>query len=184
MEKTLRDPGLIEVEIDNAREELNGIHGRRAALNTAISTLREATERIHADFAPDLNERIGELAKELTNGRYETAMVGDDFSISVRSSEAGTIVPVRNLSSGARDQLFFAARMALADALAGGRENMPLLLDDSFVEYDPERAAQAFNLLKNIASSRQVILFTCHDRERNLARTIFAENFTHIDLEM
>ena len=45
-------------------------------------------------------------------------------------------------------------------------EALPLILDDALANFDDERMARAMELLRRIAQSRQVILFTCHDRER------------------
>ncbi len=186
-----RDPGLVELEIGRQREELGRIRRSREALKLAIETIEEAAERMHADFAPVLNEAIGRLAGRLTAGRYGEAMADDRFSLSVRSPESSKIVPAESLSSGARDQLVLAARLAIADAVAGGRESMPLLLDDSLVEFDAERARGAVQALAERggagggaggAESRQVVLFTCHRRELELAHEVAGESLNLVRL--
>ena len=50
-------------------------------------------------------------------------------------------------------------------------ESCPLIIDDALVNMDAERTAQAMNLLRKLAEKRQVILFTCHDRERRYLET-------------
>ena len=60
----------------------------------------------------------------------------------------------------------------MADMLAAGGEGVPLMLDDSLVEYDLERARGAMATIAAIAASRQVLLFTCHEREIELAGEI------------
>ena len=183
MQEKQRDPGLVGSDIERTEEELEKIRRRREALKLAIEAISRATETIHADFAPALNKTIGLLAGELTAGRYGEVMVGDDFEVSVRSPENPSIISSEALSAGARDQLYFAARLALADLISGEKsEKLPLLLDDSFVEYDFERAGRALEILTEVSKSRQVILFTCHRREVELARLAAGEGFDLIDL--
>jgi uncharacterized protein YhaN len=55
-----------------------------------------------------------------------------------------------------------AARLALCD-LIFGEKLPPLLMDDPFVKFDPARREAALQLCKELASDRQIILFTCHD---------------------
>ena len=170
MERSERDPGLIENEMELAEAEVVKIRERREALKTAISAIESASESLHADFAPVLNRAMGELAAAMTAGRYGEVMIDDDFTVATRSPESRSIVPIASLSAGARDQLYLAARMAMADLLAAGGESVPLLLDDSLVEYDLERARGAMAAVAGVAASRQVLLFTCHEREVELAR--------------
>jgi uncharacterized protein YhaN len=63
-------------------------------------------------------------------------------------------------SAGVLDQLFFACRLGLADALADDLR-LPLLLDDPFVYADEARYRAALELLMRVARETQVILFTC-----------------------
>lgn len=182
MNRAARDPGLVEIELEAARVELERIARRRGALIIALETIEEAATRLHAGIAPLINENIGAYSAAITGGRYRDVKVDDSFTVRVRAPETDAVVPVHNLSAGARDQLFFAARLALSDALSHGRDPAPLLLDDSFVEYDAARAAEAIAALTRIAAGRQVILFTCHERERELARRQAGEGFREIDL--
>jgi uncharacterized protein YhaN len=66
------------------------------------------------------------------------------------------------LSQGARDQVYLSARLALSDLIFGDARP-PLLMDDPFVKFDPERREAALKLCKDLAADRQIILFTCHD---------------------
>ena len=42
-------------------------------------------------------------------------------------------------------------------------ETCPLIIDDALVNLDEERLRQAMALLRELARSRQIILFTCRD---------------------
>ena len=45
----------------------------------------------------------------------------------------------------------------------------PLILDDALVRFDDTRMQAALAILEELAKNRQVILFTCQQREGNAA---------------
>ena len=63
------------------------------------------------------------------------------------------------LSYGTEEQLLLAARLTLAELLAG-ELRPPLLLDEPFGAFDEGRLRAAMELLLSIAQERQVIVFT------------------------
>ena len=78
---------------------------------------------------------------------------------------------VRNviaLSQGTADQLWLAVRLAVCDLALPLEEKCPLVLDDALVNFDDERVVPALQLLQKLAQDRQILLFSCHDRERKL----------------
>jgi uncharacterized protein YhaN len=182
METGFTDPGLLELEIERSREELGRIRMRREALGMAIRGIEEATERMHADFAPAVNRLVGEICERITGGRYREVMLSNEFQIAVRPPESDNIRPMNVLSAGARDQLVFAVRLAVADMLGRSKEAIPVLLDDSFVEYDEARAENAMQVLKDLSQERQIIFFTCHRREKELAEKIFSDGLNVVEL--
>ena len=65
------------------------------------------------------------------------------------------------LSTGTLDMLYLAVRLAVCKLALPEGEPCPLIIDDALVNLDETRLKQAMELLKEIASDRQVILFTC-----------------------
>ena len=63
------------------------------------------------------------------------------------------------------DQLYLSLRLAVAEELI---PDVPLVLDDAFVRFDDNRLKTALEILQEEASSKQVILFTCQSREKDL----------------
>jgi uncharacterized protein YhaN len=68
------------------------------------------------------------------------------------------------MSSGSRDQLFLALRLATLVWRAEGGEPMPLILDDILINFDDTRSRATLELLTEISATTQVILFTHHRR--------------------
>jgi len=180
--QSFTDPAAFELEIADARLELEAIRLRRAALVKAIETIENSREELHADFAPQLNEHIGKLMESITAGRYDQVLTSDDFTISVRNPKSGAIVSSDSLSCGTRDQLYFAARLAIAEVLSTEQTPLPLFFDDCFVEYDFDRASESFQVLSELSKGRQIIFFTCHERERDLSKLAFGDDVNIIDL--
>ena len=59
------------------------------------------------------------------------------------------------------DLMYLAVRLAVCELALPSGEPCPLIIDDALVNLDNTRYEQAMSLLKKIALTRQVILFTC-----------------------
>lgn len=53
--------------------------------------------------------------------------------------------------------------------LASGGEKPPIICDESLVQYDDGRALTCLKYLHELGSEYQILLLTCHDRERKVA---------------
>jgi uncharacterized protein YhaN len=73
------------------------------------------------------------------------------------------------MSSGTRDQLFLALRLANLDKRLVSAEPMPFIVDDILVNFDDERARATLEVLAGLGERNQVLLFTHHERIREYA---------------
>ena len=64
------------------------------------------------------------------------------------------------------DQLYLAVRLAVAEALTPAS---PVVLDDALVRFDDTRMAAAMELLKEESVNKQILVFTCQERETKYA---------------
>ncbi|HVB09675.1 MAG TPA: AAA family ATPase [Bacillota bacterium] len=158
-------PSLAEVEADlrRAGSERRLLQARQEGLALALRTIEDLQQGMQREFAPVLHRRLAELAPGLTGGRYRELHVDEDLNVTVRVPERADLVPAEQLSRGASDQLYLAARVALAEVATGGAQ-APLLLDDSLAHFDDDRLAAALACLQALAADRQILLFTCHRR--------------------
>jgi ABC-type Mn2+/Zn2+ transport system ATPase subunit len=100
----------------------------------------------------------------MTSGRYHRiwAPLGEDFLCI--DDEYGQTFRVEQLSGGTREQLFLAIRFSLVREFAKRGVELPLVMDDLFVNFDQERTdAAADCLLQVAAEGQQVLFFTCHE---------------------
>lgn len=140
------------------------------ALSLALETLEASYKHTRSGISVKLNERTGEILRQLTGGHYERVWVDGNYGITVESAEQASR-PWDMLSSGTMEQAYFALRIAMTE-LIQSEEIFPLFLDDSFVLFDDQRAERALHFLQTYAAeqNRQIFLFTCHGRMKRLAQ--------------
>ena len=118
-------------------------------------------------MADELNRRISEILSVITEGRYTSIFLDEDLSIKINTPNK--LLTIEQVSRGTMDQIYFALRMA-AGELISQKEPMPIILDDAFAMYDDERLRQTIEWLMD--TGRQVLLFTCHEREQKIYEEI------------
>ena len=68
-----------------------------------------------------------------------------------------------HLSLGTRQQLYLALRIALLQQADNVGRAIPVFADDILVNFDARRRRGAARALAELARTRQVVLFTCHE---------------------
>jgi uncharacterized protein YhaN len=86
----------------------------------------------------------------------------------VRSN--GNCLQVEAMSSGTRDQLYLALRLATLEWRIQSGEPMPFIVDDILINFDDQRSKATIKALSNLAEKTQVILFTHHQQIVETAR--------------
>jgi uncharacterized protein YhaN len=154
------------------KERIDDALGRARRFKHAIDLTRETIEKVatetHRRWADQLNARVPELLQSF-GARIEQLRFGDDLDFSVKLAANGQQVARakadQQLSTGARDQLYFAVRLGIAEFLSRGQSALPLLFDDPFATSDDERARAGMKLLlEHFSREHQVIVLTCHKR--------------------
>ena len=153
----------LDGELAQANRRITRLEQTYAALTIALDTLTEARQELQRRFSPRITKRAGELLSCLTGGRYDRLIWGEDFSLAASAGGEDTLRPAMWRSDGTVDQLYLALRLAVAEELT---RDTPLILDDALARFDDTRLAAALELLTREAEHRQVILFTCQNREK------------------
>jgi len=176
-----RELAEIDEDIEAGQRSLESLLFHRRALRHAHDTLQELAAELHREFAPELNDRVAEVVARVTAGRYDRVRITEELDIHVLLPETGTQKPLDALSGGTIDQLYFATRLAIAE-LVTGRTDLPLILDDSFIQYDESRLRRALELMTELSNEHQILLFTCQRRELELLDEMNA-SYKLIELE-
>ena len=127
------------------------------SLGIAHTELDAARRDYQAKYRDLLSSRATERFRELSGIMSRAVLFGEDFEAGVTSD--GRPVAIEQLSQGARDQLYLAVRLALADLLARDVE-LPFIFDDPFLTCDEQRTERIRVTLLTIAASRQIIVLS------------------------
>jgi uncharacterized protein YhaN len=129
--------------------------------------LRDQIERYRRENQGPLVKRASEHFSALTLGSFEgliTDFNEKDEPVLVGIRSGGERVHVEGMSSGTRDQLYLALRLASLEKYMESAEPMPFIVDDVLVDFDDARSQAALNALAELAEKTQVILFTHHSQ--------------------
>lgn len=166
--RSLGDRAQLEARADELERQLERRRQEYQALELALNGLQQANAQLQERFAPELNQRAGELLDRLTGGRYGQITLSRTMEACVRSAD--DILPrgTLSLSRGTADQVYLAVRLAVCQLCLPGDDPSPLVLDDALLTFDDGRLALALDCLSGL--DRQVILFSCQTREAQLAK--------------
>ena len=155
----------LDKELDAVNRRIRALTQTNAALEQALDALTAARQELQRRFAPRITKSAQELFARLTGDRYDRLVLAEDLSIQAAAREEDILHSQQWRSDGTVDQLYLALRLAVARELI---PNAPLVLDDALVRFDDTRLATALEILQQEAQEKQVILFTCQNRERAL----------------
>ena len=142
---------------------------RYATVRVATALLERAIERYRLENQGPILKRAGELFPRLTDDGYTTLRVGRDERGIVAVRADGSELAPQGLSTGTRYQLYLALRLASVERFIAFAEPLPLVLDAVTVHVDEARNARTFSVLADIAERVQILFFTHHKGDAELA---------------
>ena len=156
----------LEAQLAQKQEQLQTLQGEYDAIALAMDALSQANTVLQNRFSPALGARTAEIFSALTGGRYDKVLLDRTLALSAEPSGDPTPRSIQVLSQGTADQLYLAVRLAICQLVLPPEKHVPLILDDVFASFDDQRLAAALEWLFQESQNRQILLFTCHDRER------------------
>lgn len=179
-QRTLGDPVLIRGELQMLRDRLQSETEKYNALTLAVEVLEDANTELSTRFSPLVSRRAGEIFARLTDGRYEQLLFDKGFNAGAREKNDTVSRNVLALSEGTADAVYFALRLAMCELILDGSDPCAIVLDGALESFDDERCKRALDLLCEMARRRQILLFTCHSRERALLQDRPDVNFIRL----
>lgn len=126
----------------------------------AKDLLERTIESFKKERLPQMLKKAEEFLIHLTDGNYVRIYPkheGNGFLIERKDK---LTFEANELSQATAEQVYVSIRLALAVTIYK-KLSFPIIIDDSFVNFDENRTKKVIELLKNI-SNRQVLFFTCH----------------------
>ncbi len=170
LEKESVEPRLdklaqIEEQLNNNYEKLNNLNNLNDSMEYAKNILEKSFEKMKNSVTPKFTNNLSETISQIFNNKYSKVKFNEENGLIVEL-ENGDYVPADRLSIGTIDQLYLSLRISMIDELS--EEKLPLFLDESFAYYDNNRLENALKYITNNLESRQTLIFTCANREKEI----------------
>lgn len=165
-QQALGDPAILSARLEQVEEELERRRREYQAISIAMETLQQANAQLQQRFSPQLNRAAGALLRRLTGGKYHALSLDKELEASASGERDVLPHSALYLSKGTVDQIYLAVRLAVCDLCL---PDAPLVLDEALAAFDDVRAKRALELLQELSAQRQILLFSCHTREKNLS---------------
>lgn len=147
-ESIIKELTLVKEKIQKNEVEL-------AAIDLAMNTIQDLSEEIYGSFGSVLNHQVSELIRKITGGKYTEVKIDDQLQIMIKKGNA--YISMDYLSTGTIEQVYLALRLSIAGLLI--EEDMPIVMDDTFITYDYQRVKDTLKCL-NEYTDKQIIIFT------------------------
>ncbi len=140
----------------------------------AHRVLRDEIQRYREENEGPLLGRASEIFSRLCLGSFDALRVDyrDDVAVLVGERSDKSRTPVEGMSSGTRDQLYLALRLAAVERAIEKSEPLPFIVDDILVNFDDQRSKATLEVLAELARKTQVVLFSHHNRAVELAQGV------------
>jgi len=138
----------------------------------ATTIVRKALERYEKEKQPLVIKEAQSFFSHITQGRYSRIYAPlDESKIYVEDSD-GRRKDIQELSRGTAEQLYLSLRFGFIREFSKRADGLPVVFDDIFVNFDPDRFIAAFDAVKELTKTNQVFYFTCHSNLSPLLGTI------------
>ena len=126
----------------------------------AKQLLAHTVKQYKNQHLPKMLKKAEEYFAFLTEGNYIHIIPKDKGAGFLVESKEHLFFEANELSQGTAEQLYAAIRLALVQTFYA-KYKMPIMIDDSFVNFDRKRTGRVMALLKSFQQN-QLLLFTCH----------------------
>lgn len=154
--------------------------------NKVIISLIEKAKNSFNETQPDLKNAQKYLSI-MTDGKYSKI----NLDLMEIQNDEGTITKKwQDLSRGTKEQLYLALRLGYASNYSkdkitlkpNGKVDLPLIIDDAFVNFDFTRTRNAIKCLKEFSKTNQILFFSCHTELMKKHFESIGEDFNIINL--
>ena len=156
---------VLEEKREADKEKLAELREKESIINIAIENLMDAYEEMKTTITPKFTKNLSESIQKISSNKYNKVTINDENGMIIENNR-GEYVEAIKLSTGTIDQLYLALRLSMIDELS--KENLPIILDESFAYSDNNRLKNMLQYLTSDLNNHQTIIFTCTDREQKM----------------
>lgn len=148
-------------QIDLAQIEIRSILEKYAIRRVAAFMLQQVKEKLLEKTRETLLAPASEVFRKMTGSAYRNIELhsgNGEATFNARLAN-GKEQSVDALSRATREQLFFSMRLGRIRDI---KPELPVILDDTFTNFDPIHTREAVKFLVELADTHQVFVLTCH----------------------
>ena len=167
-------------EVASLRREIAELDGRirtaeeRQRLHAEIERLEMELHRVGDDIVPSqIVAHAAEILGEISGGRFVDIRINDVPTVDgrgvlVHEVTTGQMVPYTQLSRGVRDQVYLSLSLAMISAVRRQGLELPLILNDPFLNIDSDRGDALAAVLSGVRATRSagVVVYSAPARRR------------------
>ena len=162
IDEKLQELTKIEEELAEQRNIKEELESLNESYNLAKECLEKAYTEVQQNISPKFQEKLCDITSNITNKKYRKIILNDETGLCVEV-ENGSYMPISLLSTGTIDEMFLSLRLSTLEELS--KENIPIILDETFAYFDDERLKNVLLYLQDTNYDKQIIIFTCTNRE-------------------
>ena len=155
----------IVEELEELKQEREKLLNYNDTIEIAKEVLKESYDELKNNVGPEFDKKLSYIVEKITNNKYNDVYIDNEHNIKIKT-EHGEYVNLERFSTGTIEQVNLALRLAYIDTIS--KEKLPIILDEAFAFYDDERLANIMKFLNKEYEDRQVIIFTCSNREKKI----------------
>ena len=163
---TMAKPAEMQSRILSLTEQKKSFEEKHSAIVVAIDALTRASENMRSEVSPRIAAETSNLFSGITGGKYKALYAGENMTLSFLEEGEAEVRDAGYLSTGTLDAAYISLRIALCKFLY--KEKPTLVFDDAFSHMDDERLADTVSFLEKLSDDFQIVILSCHDREKKL----------------
>ena len=170
-------------EAQSTLARIRRLADRYVRVRLAATILHQEIERFRAENQDPIVAIASRLFSQLTLTSFSglrTDVDDQGTPVLIGERDDGSRISVEKMSSGTRDQLYLALRLASLEWRLESSEPMPFIVDDILINFDDDRARITLQILADLAAKTQVILFSHHRQIADAASGITGKGSIHI----
>ena len=157
----------IEEEYVVNQDKRHELEKLNMSMDLAKNVLMDCYETMRNTITPKFTQNLSTNISKITQGKYSNVRFHDQIGLIVEN-ENGEYVPATKLSVGTIEQLYLSLRLSMVEELS--EEKLPIILDEPFAYFDDDRLENFLTYMGEQYKDRQIILFTCTDREEKILK--------------
>lgn len=155
----------LEEEYVELEEQYNELYNKNEQINLVKQEIEKAYEIMKKDITPKFTSNLSKIIEKISMGKYKNVQF-DETQGMIVEVQNGNYMSAKNLSVGTIDELYLSLRLSAGTDLS--KEALPIILDETFAYFDNSRLENILKYLNEEYKDRQIILFTCTNREKDV----------------